>query len=277
MSKYRIIDSHCHIYPDGIAHKAIASIDRFYDGLPTACQYDGTPGTLLKTGAADCVVHFVVHSVATVPHQVQSINRFIAGAVAGSGGRFTGLGAMHPDSPDMEADLDHLTGLGLRGVKVHPDFQKFHADDDKAMRMFALLEKKGIPVLVHTGDFRYDYSNPGRVAHVLEAFPKLKFIAAHLGGWSVWDDALRILPAYPNIMVDTSSSMFYMKPEKAREIIRAFGADRVLFGTDYPMWTLPSELDYMRALALTEEEYDRIFRRNCAGLYGIDLESPMGD
>lgn len=271
MSKYRIIDSHCHIYPDRIAHKAIESIDRFYDGLPTACQYDGTPGTLLTTGAADCVVHFVVHSVATVPHQVQSINQFIADAAARSGGRFTGLGAMHPDSPDMEADIDHLMARGLKGVKVHPDFQKFHADDDKAMRMFGLIEKKGIPVLVHTGDFRYDYSNPERVARVLEAFPKLKFIGAHLGGWSVWDDAVRLLSDYPNFMADTSSSMFYMEPEKAREIIRAYGADRVLFGTDYPMWTLPSELDHMRNLKLTDEEYRKIFHDNSAKLYGIEM------
>lgn len=271
-----IIDSHCHIYPGKIAHKAVESIDRFYDGVPTSCLYDGTPETLLKIGKEEGISHFIVHSVATRPAQVQSINEFIADSVQRAGGAFTGLGTMHPDSTDPKGDLDHLCELGLKGIKLHPDFQKFHADDARAFRIYEMAMEKGLPVLVHTGDFRFDYSNPNRVAKVLETLPELKFIGAHLGGWSVWDDALRLLPQYPNIIVDSSSSLFYLQPERAREIIRAFGAERVMFGTDYPMWHWHTELEAMEKLQLTDEEYQCIFWKNCAKLYDIPVSETCG-
>ena len=212
-----IIDSHCHIYPGKIAHKAVESIDRFYDGVPTSCLYDGTPETLLKIGKEEGISHFIVHSVATRPAQVQSINEFIADSVRRAGGAFTGLGTMHPDSTDPKGDLDHLCELGLKGIKLHPDFQKFHADD-----------------------------------------------------------ALRLLPQYPNIIVDSSSSLFYLQPERAREIIRAFGAERVMFGTDYPMWHWHTELEAMEKLQLTDEEYQCIFWKNCAKLYDIPVSETCG-
>ncbi len=267
---HRIIDSHCHIYPDSIAAKAIYSVDHFYDGLPS-CTLDGTARTLLTSGRAAGISHFIVHSVATTPKQVSSINHFLADAMNHSGGAFTALGALHPDAASLEDDLKELLSLGLHGVKIHPDFQQFEADSPKAFRIYELCQAYGLPVLVHTGDFRYDYSNPERVVNVLRAFPDLKFIGAHLGGWSVWDRATALLPDFPNIMVDTSSSFPWLKREEALDIIRAYGAERVLFGTDYPMWPQKPDLDHMKMLELTEDEYDQIFWRNCARLYGIPL------
>ena len=104
-----------------------------------------------------------------------------------------------------------------------------------------------------------------RLSHS-RAFPKLTLIGAHLGGWSVWDEAVRILPDYPNLMVDTSSCSRWLKPERMRAIIRAYGADRVLFGTDYPMWRQQEEIDALLKLDLTDEAYRRIFRENAAEL-----------
>ena len=124
----------------------------------------------------------------------------IAAEVANAEGAFTGLGTLHPDSEQPEQDFRELAELGLRGVKLHPDFQQFEADSDRAMRIYELCAEAGLPVLVHTGDHRFDYSNPNRIAHVLRAFPNLKLIAAHLGGWSIWDEAVSLLPDYPNLM-----------------------------------------------------------------------------
>ncbi len=268
----RIIDSHCHIYPRAIAEKAVASVDRFYDGLPASCHHDGTADSLRKSGEKAGISHFVVHSVATKPEQVHSINTFLADAVRQSGGAFTGLGAMHPASAHPEEDLAELMRLGLKGVKLHPDFQRFRADSEEAFRIYELCERNDLPVLVHTGDFRYDYSNPERIANVLRTFPRLKFVGAHLGGWSVWDRAVRLLPDFPNIMVDTSSSFPWLTKERAEEIIRAFGTRRVMFGTDYPMWFQEDDLAFMEEMNFTEEEYGRIFEKNCAGLYHIETE-----
>ena len=178
-----------------VAQKAIESVDHFYGGLP-GCPHDGTAETLLACGKAEGISHFIVHSVATRPEQVLSINRFISESVERAKGAFTGLGAIHPDADCLREDFEQLTALGLKGVKIHPDFQRFEADSPKAFRIYELCVEYDLPVLVHTGDYRFDYSNPERVVNVLKAFPELKFVGAHLGGWSVWDRALSLLPDF---------------------------------------------------------------------------------
>ena len=137
------------------------------------------------------------------------------------------------------------------------------------MRIYEMCEARGLPVYAHTGDYRYDRSNPDRTVNVLKAFPKLKFVGPHFGGWSVWKDALKTLPEYENITVDTSSSLFWMDDEFAREIIRAYGSKRVMFGTDTPMWRHKTELDRMNSLGLTDEELKDIMWRTCAKLLDI--------
>ena len=266
-----LIDAHCHIYPDPIARKAVGGISHFYGDLPFD-TYDGTQHRLVESASAAGVEHNIVFSVATTPHQVHSINTYIANEQLASGGRFTGLGTLHLDSEDQEADLDEIEALGLHGVKLHPDIQGFQIDEPRAMEIFAMCEDRGLPIYVHTGDKRYDNSNPNRVKNVLEAFPKLKFVGPHLGGWSVWEDALKVLPKYDNIIVDTSSSLYELDPDTARDIIRAFGSERVMFGTDYPMWPVSAELKHMEALGLTDEEYENIYWRTCANLFDISFD-----
>ncbi len=263
-----IIDAHCHIYPDAIAERAVNGIDTFYDGLPGE-HFEGTVSDLGEMGLADGVDHFIVFSVATKASQVHSINEFIAENVKNSEGRFTGLGTLHLDSDDQERDLDHLQELGLKGVKLHPDVQDFVIDEPRAMKIFEMCEDRGLPVCVHTGDYRYDRSNPDRTANVLRAFPRLKFIGPHFGGWSVWKDAMKTLPDFPNIVVDTSSSLFWMDDDFARDIIRAYGADRVMFGTDYPMWRHRSEIERICSLGLDDDEIEDIMWRTCARTFGI--------
>ena len=270
---YRIFDAHCHIYPEAIAQKAVEGIDQFYENLPFD-PFDGTTGTLLRIGNEAGISHFVVHSVATAPHQVSSINRFIASEVARSNGTFTGLGTMHPDSENPEQDFEELAGLGLKGVKLHPDFQRFEADSVKAMHIYGLCAEANIPVLVHTGDSRFDYSNPGRIAKILKAFPKLRFIGAHFGGWSVWDEAVSLLSGYDNIVVDTSSTFYALGCDKSRELIKKWGADRVMFGSDYPMWKPQPDIDCLIEMGLTDHEYRRIFWDNAADIYGLGEAFP---
>ena len=261
----RIIDAHCHVYPDAIAARAVRGIGSFYD-LPLA--YRGTLSDLIEVQDRAGITNGVIFSVATTPHQVESINRFIAATAEESGGRFVGLGTLHPDSDTLKSDVESIIALGLRGVKLHPDFQKFKMDDPKCFKIFALCEGR-LPVLAHTGDHRYDFSNPRRVAPVLSAFPDLTLIGPHFGGWSVWDEAEALLAEYPNFYVDTSSSLYAMTPERARSLLRKYGAHRVLFATDYPMWRVEDELSRIEALSLTEEEKTLIFSENAARLFGF--------
>ena len=268
LNMYSIFDAHCHIYPEAIAQKAVEGIDRFYGHLPFQ-PYDGTVGTLRRLGREAGISHFLVHSVATTPHQVSSINRFIASEVTLSDGVFTGLGTLHPDSGNLEQDFRELMDLGLKGVKLHPDFQRFEADSAKAMQIYGLCAEAGLPVLVHTGDYRFDYSNPDRIAGILRAFPKLRFVGAHFGGWSVWEEALRTLARFDNILVDTSSTFYTLGCEKGAELVRRWGTDRIVFGSDYPMWHTQPDIDILIGMGLKEEEYHRIFWDNAARTFGL--------
>ena len=265
VNNYQVIDAHCHIYPDKIALKAVAGTDSFYGGHSFA---DGTVGSLVKVGEDAGIDRYVVQSVATTPHQVEKINEFIAESVANSNGKFIGLGTLHPDG-DIAGDILKLKELGLCGVKLHPDIQQFKIDDYRCLKIYEKCEEMGLPILMHTGDHRYDFSNPNRLLPVMEIYTGLTVIGAHLGGWSVWDEAMEKLSDLPNLYVDTSSSMPFMSKENALKTIRAYGADKVLFGTDYPMWNPKEELERFFSLGLTPEENKKILSDNVIKLFNM--------
>lgn len=265
---YPIIDSHCHVYPDKIASKAVEGIGKFYD---LSMYYDGRYSTLVDFGSAIGVKHYVIFSVATTPHQVHSINTFIAETVRKSDGLMTGLGALHPDSDDIEGDVKEIISLGLKGVKMHPDFQKFRIDDEKCYKIYEACQGR-LPVLLHTGDSRYDYSNPQRMKKVLEDFPELTVIGAHFGGWSCWKEAAEVLSGYKNFYVDCSSSFDWLTADESREIVRKYGADHVLFATDFPMWDHKTEFARFMEMNLTEEENELILYKNAAKLFRVDSD-----
>ena len=262
---YFVIDSHCHIYPEKIAAKATAGTDTFY-GVSSSCA--GTPDDLLKCGTAAGIDRFIVQSVATAPKQVRSINVFISEAVKASDERMVGFGTLHPDSADMEGDVEHLISCGLKGVKLHPDIQGFDIDDPRCMKIYELCRGR-LPILMHTGDKRYDHSNPNRLLPMLKNFPDLTVIGAHLGGWSIWEEASLALAGTPNLWVDCSSSFYALPKEKSKEIIRRYGAERVLFGTDYPMWEPEKELEYLFDMGLESWEYESILSKNVSSLLGL--------
>ena len=166
--------------------------------------------------------------------------------------------------------MARLRGLGLRGVKLHPDIQGFKIDDYRCLRIYELCEERKLPILMHTGDRRYDYSNPNRLLPVLEIYTGLTVIGAHLGGWSIWEEASRAYAGLPNFYVDCSSSFPYLNKDTAREIIRRYGAEKVLFGTDYPMWSPEKEIETFFSLGLDENEIKCILNSNIQKLLKLE-------
>lgn len=254
-----IIDSHAHIYPDAIAQKAAQSIAEFY-GIPV-CM-DGTLGAMLQAGEEAGIGLSLVHSVAITWRRAHNINEYLGRTVAQHPGRLVGFGSLHPEDPNPLKELEHIKALGLKGVKLHPDFQYFYLDDTKAMALCGHMAAMGLALLTHVGDQRYAYSHPERLARVMDALPSLKVIAAHLGGWSMWEEGWPKLAGRPNLWVDTCSSLYALEPRKAAEIIRSYGADRVFFATDYPMWNPAEELERFNALPLTPQEREGILHAN---------------
>lgn len=266
-NKYFVTDAHCHIYPEKIASRAVAGTDNFYHEHSVG---SGTVEGLMEMGDKAGIDRYIVQSVATTPHQVKSINEFIAGEVKKHPHKLVGLGTLHPDSEDIKGDVAHLMSLGLHGVKLHPDIQAFKIDDYRCLKIYELCEENRLPILMHTGDSRYDYSNPNRLLPVLKIYTELTVIGAHFGGWSIWEEASKKLCSTPNLYVDCSSAFPYLKKETAKEIIRRYGADRVLFGSDYPMWSPENELNYLLSLNLDENEIKSILNINACKIFNLE-------
>ena len=261
--KYRVIDAHCHIYPQKIAAKAVTTIGNFY-GIKMA--EDGTADSLIRAGEAIGVEKYVVHSTATTVHQVRSINEYIYGEMQAHP-EFIGFMTLHNEMTDeaIEEEVELALSRGMKGVKLHPDFQKFNIDD--AENIYRVTAGK-LPVLLHMGDKRYDFSSPERLRRMAEKYPEQVFIGAHFGGYSVWDK-VECLKDLPNVYFDTSSSLFFLDKGKAADLIHRFGHERYFFGSDFPMWRHDEELKRFLALDLTEEEREDILFNNAAKLLNV--------
>jgi predicted TIM-barrel fold metal-dependent hydrolase len=264
----KIIDCHCHIYPEKIAVKATESIGNFYE-LPMSANL-GTSAQLIENGKKIGVTKYLVCSVATIPEQTHSINNFIKSEVDAHP-EFFGFGAYHQDNDPVET-VAAIKNHNFKGIKIHPDFQKCDIDDPKLYKLYEELADCGLPVLFHMGDNRYDYSHPKRLARVLEDFPYLKAIAAHLGGYQTWKEALTLLSVFVkkgNIRFDECSSLAFLDTLTAKNIVRQYGSENIFFGSDFPMWAHTSELELLQKLELSDSEYEYIFHKSAEEFFNL--------
>lgn len=263
-----IIDIHCHVYPASIGAKATAAINDFYNVEPEGeiGTRPGDPETLLARQKAAGITLSVIHSAAVTPRKVPNINRFIAKTAGESKGKFLGFGTLHPYSETLEEDIAGLCQLGLKGVKLHPDMQGFSLDDPATIEMVKRCGGAFL-FLLHTGDARFRYSNPPQLEKLLEACPETTFIGGHMAGYTIWQEATkRLAGRFENLYVDLSSTSFAVTAAEWENMIRAYGTDRVLYGTDFPMWDPKSELEKFLALPFSQQEQADILYNNSARL-----------
>ena len=264
----KIFDIHTHIYPEAIASKAIDNLNKFYDfdkyynfkaaGL-------GTVDDLISHGLEDGLCGALTLCVATNPRQVEAVNNFVAEQISlRSSDKFklVGFGCMHQDFPDIEKEVERLRSIGLKGIKIHPDIQGVDIDDKRLMPLYEMIEGK-MPVYFHIGDNReeYKFSDPLKLAKIKKRFPRLEVVAAHLGGYSVWEQVGSIIDL-DSIWFDTSSALWAIDSELARKLIRELGVKRVMFGTDYPVAYAKTELELVDKLELDKDELEDIFYNN---------------
>lgn len=266
--KIPVIDVHAHVFPRKILAKAVAAISTFYDDLPM--QTDGSLEMLKRRMQRAGIKKTIVFTTATAKSQVASIHEYIHKIQDESDGKLMGFGTLHPEMTEIEIEdeINNIVLLGLKGIKLHPDFQHIAADSSV---VFSMAEKAQgrLPLLIHAGDYRYGFSHPDQIRRLALAYPKLTVIAAHFGGWSQWNKAPDQLAGLPNVYVDTSSSLAFLSEEKVRELIERFGDEHVLFGSDYPMWDVEAELSGIRRLRLPEESLRKILHDNAAALFSI--------
>ncbi|MCP2252603.1 hypothetical protein LY13_001346 [Prauserella aidingensis] len=264
-----IIDAHTHVWPDKIAAAALAG-----NRLPgLTARGDGTVGGLTSAMAGSGVDMSCCLGIAAEARHVDSVNRFVAGA---AGDRHYPVGTVHVDLP-VEENLASLHRHGLRAVKIHPLFQNYGLDDP---RLWSILEAFGsdIAVIAHVGAGSADthtnsLSSPRMIADIAAQFPELRLMACHFGGYKILDDAEEMLSG-ADVVLETSwpPGLNTLRPERVRRLIRNHGAERIVFGSDWPMADPGDEIAAIDALGLTDDETKAVLGGTLARV--LDIDSP---
>ncbi len=268
-----IIDSHCHVFPETIAAKAVAKLEKL-SGLKAVT--DGSITGLLHGMEQWGIDYACVLPVATKPAQQKTIN---INAAAINGGKIIAFGSVFPGASDMIEQLRKIKSLGLHGVKIHPQYQQISIDNDCIVELAIEAARLDLPVVFHAGVdpgiASTHYASPQATARLLSKlvgvnpFPRL--IAAHMGGNLLWDDVERYLVG-SNIYFDTGYIAYNMPKQQAKRIIRTHGADKILFASDCPWCNGADSIEYIRSLELTDKEEALIFYDNAASLLHMQPE-----
>ena len=262
-----LIDFHTHAFPEAIACRAIPKLAHDAGGLEP--QTDGTAASLKQQMAIDGVDISVVHSIATNPRQQKKVNDF---AIAlNKDPAFVAFGSVHPDAPDALEELERIAAAGLKGVKLHPEYQSFYADDPRMKPIYRKISQLGLITLFHAGqDYGFPPPYHAMPEHLLGALNWLDspVVAAHWGGYGCCFEVLEKLCG-EHLWFDLSFGYCSMPKATAQSIIGKHGTDKLLFGSDMP-WHRPAwELRLLNSLDLSPEDRDKIFFRNAMDLLNL--------
>ena len=263
------IDIHTHAFHPKIAHKAVDHLNDFYS---VNCAGDGTIAHLLERERKAEMEKCVVLCAATAPAQVIPANNYAITLQKEHEDRVIAFGTVHPGYEDWESELKRIKAAGIRGIKLHPDFQSFWLDDPRLLPIFEAAQKDFV-FEIHIGDKTTPAQNPScpyKLAAILRQFPGMRVIAAHFGGYRMWAHALDALSGnrFENLWFDTSSTTPFATPLLAKKLLKAFPRERILFGTDWPLYDPVEERQRLQRLAsLTDAEMETIMS-NATSLLG---------
>ena len=276
-----IIDFHTHTFPEKIAEMAIEKLKL---ASHTKAFTGGTDGELLASMETCGISRSVVLPVATNPEKIPHINDI--SAEKNRSGALVYFAAMHPDFTDAKAEMRRIKEMGIKGIKLHPVYQDIDFDDIRTLRILEYAEENELITVTHAG---LDVGFPGvercaprMVRNAARSVCPRRLVLAHLGGWKVWQEAADML-AGRGLFIDTSFSIgkmtqetpYYSEEElklldlkEAEGIIKAFGEDNVLFGTDSPWGDQKASIEDILKLEISEEEKEKILYKNAARLLG---------
>ena len=262
-----LIDFHTHAFPETIAAPAVAKLSHAAGGLVP--QTDGTLPSLLAEMDRDGVDISLVQSIATNPRQQRKVNDFAV--EMNSHPRILAFGSVHPDAPDALEELERIAASGLKGVKLHPEYQGFYVDEERMKPIYRKISRLGLITLFHAGH-DYGFAPPFRcmpenLARALRWFDT-PVVAAHWGGNGCGEEVLRHLCG-ENLFFDLSFGYGNMPKAIAQRILDAHGPDRLLFGSDMP-WHRPEwELRLINSLDIGDADREKILHGNAEKLLGL--------
>ncbi|OHD06726.1 MAG: hypothetical protein A2086_12430 [Spirochaetes bacterium GWD1_27_9] len=261
-----IIDFHTHTFPDNIAQKAIDDLKKLSDFSVYA---DGRESSLIENLKKGEVDYAVVLPVSTKASQVESINRY---NVEKNIPNIFFIGAMHPDFPDFEKELSFLSSNGIKGIKLHPEFQDFKPDDKKYYPMYEALISFDMFVLFHSGKEEFlkrlvPNGHPKNFYALQKQFPTLKIVVAHCGGHAMYDEMEEFLLG-KNIYFDLSYELPFVDEQKILKLFNKHSKDLILYGSDYPWQPLQEYHNYFNKFKLSLSDKEKIEYKNALELLG---------
>lgn len=281
-----IVDLHTHVFPDKIAVSTVKKLELLSH---TRSFSDGSAAGLKASMVRAGVDASLVLPVATNPHQVPHVNDSSArmNELGPEMGIYS-LGCIHPDFDGYREELSRIASLGLKGIKLHPEYQGMDFDDPRYLRILDRCGELGLIVISHAGlDVGFpgkDNCSPAMVLRAIRQVGPVKLVLAHMGGWRQWDQVEELLWE-TQVSIDTSYALgsiaplddgFYapeqlplMPEEQFMRMVRKFGAHRVLFGTDSPWTDQAQALKRLRALPLEPWELEAILGGNAQKLLNL--------
>ncbi|MBQ8392046.1 MAG: amidohydrolase family protein [Clostridia bacterium] len=269
-----LIDFHTHLFPDKIASRAIEALKQgiinTHDRLLLEPQTDGTLSGLLKSMDENRVDMSIVMPIATSPTQHSTINCFAKEITDNK--RIISFGSVHPRQEDWEETLEGISENGLKGIKLHPEFQSFFADEPIVEKIVKKCEELGLWVLFHAGeDYGYKppfHCTPQRLLNLIDKTGCKNIIAAHFGSFSMWEDVAKYLVG-TDIYMDTSMTSGFLPENFCRDMILRHGSDKILFGSDSPWQSPRQSYEYLTSLNLSEDDLENIKHKNAERILNI--------
>jgi len=260
-----IVDFHVHAFPDALAARATARVERAA-GIRSAL--DGTIAALLSSMDAAGIERSVILSIATHPSQFAPILEW---SQAIRSPRIVPFLSVHPADPRAAEKVRLAASMGFKGFKLHPYYQEFSLDEERMFPIYEAMQQAGLICVSHTGfDTSHPYirvADPGRILKVIERFPNLTFVATHLGAWKDWELVAELLPK-AGLWTDISYTLPFLSPERARALLSVFPADRLLFGSDSPWADQSESIRQLRGLGLESKLEEAILGGNAERLLG---------
>lgn len=265
-----VIDFHTHYFPDDIAAKAIASLEQS-SNIPA--RYDGTLSGLQSSMEKAGVDYSVILPIAVKPKQMHKIND--NAIINNNLPHLRSFGSVHPDTDDWRDELQRLADAGIKGIKLHPDFQEIDLDDKRMVEVIAEAGRLGLIVIFHSGldlSFRdYQHGTPEKLFNILPEIKGTKIVAAHSGGFAYLDDVEKYLVGKDDVYIDTSYSIGYkeMPTKQLFRIYNNMNPEHILFGSDVPWERQDESIELVKRLGLEESLLDKIFYKNAKQLLGL--------
>ncbi len=276
-----IIDIHTHTFPDALAERAVESLKK---NSHSTNYLSGRLDDLKQSMRSAGYDYVVLLPVVTKPAQQETVNRLAAeiNETAAETGVLS-FGGIHPENDNYKEIINRLVSDHVKGIKLHPVFQKTYLDDIRYLRLVDYACEQGLLVLIHAG---YDIGFPGvdyatieHVVPLLDAVANRQIILAHMGGWGCYDDVEEKILGR-DVWLDTAFSIrskdvppdcsgSFMPVDRFVSFVRAHGADKILFGTDSPWEGQKQALRVIEDSGLTETELQAVLGDNAAKLLGV--------